>query len=524
MASAFPKLPGYVPTHHLEKTSFKRVSANLQEKLRDPTDKKAIVYPLPRQVKPDQPDQTGALNQDYMSTTHSTFKATSGTLENPELYKPSWVILDKHVLRFYGFFKESVTESAKENHRVRLIQIFFYLEDGSISATEPKLNNSGIPQGPFLKRQKVIKPNAGGQFFSIYDLRIGQEILLFGKNVLVYDCDQYSREFYDNLGLPQDAPFEPPSDTFLSGSQTKYVPVRDTMMKDYLEHKLGGGRVKPAKQFLENDRRVLKFYVYSGIPYIMHYYLADDTIDIREVKYANSGRDPFPLMLKRQRLPRKFSLNQPGQSSEESYITPDQIKHGESLEVFGRKFFIKGCDPFTQEFYKERYSTDFPIGSVEPSTHKEGSNIIIPPHNGFGDEEDSLGYVYRLIPKPPKKDYFKWMDNQAYLRFHAKLNTTKPEDVDRRFIITFFLHDDNILVYEPGQRNSGIVEGKFLEKGKYKNVEQGNIFFVPEDFVIGKDMVINGYSFRLLDMDEFSRKWYEFNSAQNETMKQTYAK
>lgn len=55
----------------------------------------------------------------------------------------------------------------------------------------------------------------------------------------------------------------------------------------------------------------------------------------------------------------------------------------------------------------------------------------IPPYNGFGDEEDSLGYVYRLIPKPPKKDFFKWVDNQVNLRFVARFNTNKPEDVDR---------------------------------------------------------------------------------------------
>jgi hypothetical protein len=57
--------------------------------------------------------------------------------------------------------------------------------------------------------------------------------------------------------------------------------------------------------------------------------------------------------------------------------------------------------------------------------------VIIPPHNGIGDEEDSLGYIYRLIPKPPKKDFFKWVDNQVDLRFLAKLNTDKPEDKDR---------------------------------------------------------------------------------------------
>lgn len=58
-------------------------------------------------------------------------------------------------------------------------------------------------------------------------------------------------------------------------------------------------------------------------------------------------------------------------------------------------------------------------------------DVIIPPHNGIGDEEDSLGYIYRLIPKPPKKDFFKWVDNQVNLRYRAKFNTDKPEDKDR---------------------------------------------------------------------------------------------
>ena len=93
----------------------------------------------------------------------------------------------------------------------------------------------------------------------------------------------------------------------------------------------------------------------------------------------------------------------------------------------------------------------------------------IPPYNYFGDEEDSLGNCYRLVPKPPKKDYFKWVDNQIQLMFTAVMNTDKPEDVNRKFIITYYLNDDTLMVYEPQQRNSGIVSGKFLEKMKYKN-------------------------------------------------------
>ena len=35
------------------------------------------------------------------------------------------------------------------------------------------------------------------------------------------------------------------------------------------------------------------------------------------------------------------------------------------------------------------------------------------------------------------------------------MDTTKPIDQDRRFIISYFLSDDTILVYEPPVRNSG---------------------------------------------------------------------
>lgn len=42
------------------------------------------------------------------------------------------------------------------------------------------------------------------------------------------------------------------------------------------------------------------------------------------------------------------------------------------------------------------------------------------------------------------------------LRFLARMDTTKPIDMDRRFIISYFLSDDTILVFEPPVRNSGM--------------------------------------------------------------------
>ena len=82
--------------------------------------------------------------------------------------------------------------------------------------------------------------------------------------------------------------------------------------------------------------------------------------------------------------------------------------------------------------------------------------MSIPPHNGFGDEVDSLGNCLRLQNKPPKKDYFKYIDNdKIILRFLARLNTKVQEDVDRRFLISFFMADDTIQVYEMFSKNSG---------------------------------------------------------------------
>ena len=50
------------------------------------------------------------------------------------------------MLRFFGYFKEAITESNMENFRVRKVVLYYYLEDGSMHVAEPREDNSGIPQ------------------------------------------------------------------------------------------------------------------------------------------------------------------------------------------------------------------------------------------------------------------------------------------------------------------------------------------------------------------------------------------
>ena len=90
----------------------------------------------------------------------------------------------------------------------------------------------------------------------------------------------------------------------------------------------------------------------------------------------------------------------------------------------------------------------------------------------IGSEEDSRQNCISLIPKPPKQDFKKFMEKDKQgldsnvLRYMASLDTEKAIDADRRFIVSYFLSDNTLSVYEPLVRNSGIIGGKFIRAWK----------------------------------------------------------
>jgi EF-hand domain-containing protein 1 len=204
-------------------------------------------------------------------------------------------------------------------------------------------------------------------------------------------------------------------------------------------------------------------------------------------------------------------VNQPGLSFiGDNYLTCDEIVPGQPIVAFNRAYQINGVDEFTREFFLNKYGREFMPGSIRMPEAPEPTERQIPPYNGFGNEVDSLGYIYDLIPKKPKGDFFKSVDNdKKILRYTARFNTRVPEDVDRRFIISFYLADDAISIYEPAVKNSGIIEGPFLRRNKYKNVDKNNEFITPTDLPIGGDIKINGFSYHILSCDEYTVKYLQ---------------
>jgi len=106
-------------------------------------------------------------------------------------------------LRFYGYFKESVIESRLENYRIRKLILYYFLEDRSIMITEPKVVNSGTPQGSFLKRQMLLRQDGSQTPFEPSDFRVGLDIGICGRSIRIYDADENTRAFFDKLGQPQ---------------------------------------------------------------------------------------------------------------------------------------------------------------------------------------------------------------------------------------------------------------------------------------------------------------------------------
>ena len=95
------------------------------------------------------------------------------------------------------------------------------------------------------------------------------------------------------------------------------------------------------------------------------------------------------------------------------------------------------------------------------------------------------------------------------LRFVAVMDTNYSVDMSRRFIVSFYLSDDTIAVFEPPQRNSGVLGGKYLERGRVKLSGQEIFkseltkYYTASDFYVGAKLMFNDITFIIVGADEY---------------------
>lgn len=197
--------------------------------------------------------------------------------------------------------------------------------------------------------------------------------------------------------------------------------------------------------------QILKFYGYwddqdneFGILHHLeiYYYLADDTVEIKDILPPNSGTDAKSMLVKRSKLPKVFSgLQAPGADSLFTvlnvlgeglqggrfiadpldcgreviqYYKDNDLAIGGVLNCYGRKVVLTDCDPFTKEYYRVKYGLD--VFTPVPKPKDNNATIItdakereLPPWNGYGTHEDSAQNCTTVELKPLQRDLRKFL-------------------------------------------------------------------------------------------------------------------
>ena len=430
-----------------------------------------------------------------------------------------------NVLSFKGYFEEEAVQSPLEKTIMRKLVIKYYLDDHTIEIIEPKIKNSGIPQGKFLKRQRVPKNLNYNEFLNFNDFEVGGSIVVFNKEIKIHSIDKFTREFYKVNGKEQPDCFEAPKDDYTKALERKYVQVDDHLLKEYKEYsevRLGGGNYNEGlDKYLKNDGKVLIFDVvwnddtYAGGTnfYKLHYHLCDDKIEIKEINEPNNGKTPFPLFLKKLHLPKAPKMSHvPGMIRKDTEFYQDKdLILGTTIKIYNREFLLINCDQYTKDYFKENFDID-QIKIEGYSRDKKSTkkmDIKVPPHNGFGSEDDSLSNCYNLIPKPPKIDMAKmFLYDKIILRFVCRMMNDEFDLIDRKLMMSFYCADDSMMLHQVTGKNSGIINGKFLEKKKYKNDLTG-AYLRPQDLFVGQIFSLNKHVLQIIQADEFTLNYME---------------
>ncbi|EFA04366.1 EF-hand domain-containing protein 1-like Protein [Tribolium castaneum] len=442
-----------------------------------------------------------------------------------QMFKPHYALYDQKCLTFKAFFKQGVAESPDEYYRVRHVNIIYFLEDDTITIMEPRTPNSGIDQGRLLKRHRIPK-SEDGEFWHWKDFGVGRNIVFYGVVYHLVDCDTFTREYMASQGLVMAEPEQLPPDPY----------TQNRLMKS---HQNNFTKTPSAddkfRRFLEYDGKILKFKAiwddrdseYGEIrKYEVLYFLADDTVAVKEIHTKNDGRDPYSQLLRKTKLP-KIWTDRPAhfpsiylETTDEEvteFYQPKDLRVGETIFVLGRKMLLYDCDDFTRNYFKKALCMEQGPPMDISEKPKPPPEKKIPPHDGIGSLEDSLQNTLTFMPKPPRKDVVKQILNaNKYLRYEMKMDDIHPEDSIRRFLLLYSLGDNTCKIFEPPIENSGIIGGKYLRSTLLPKPNTNPLdpeYYSPIDFYIGATITVFQQRFIITGADLYVYRYMQANSS-----------
>lgn len=304
--------------------------------------------------------------------------------------------------------------------------------------------------------------------------------------------------------------------------------------KMFIEAKLGNGVDNSGREgFVKYGNTTLKFrccwdnvsHLYGDVQWFtLSYYLADDTIEIVSIPPAHVKDSDRTKLLKRSKLPKDFHMTTGLglRPPTEAFFHWSDFYIGMELDVYGRPLVIMDADGATRDFFADQQmALSNPIIPEAPEIIVHAREV--PPPTGFGSEEDSLRSVAgSLMPGPPP---MKKLGENKVLSFLCSLLSGGIDDVDRRFVLTFYVQDNTLKVIEPPVRNSGFTGGVFLSRRSVKKIAGSNQSTVTNttagtqgdnpnnityrDLYVGCRLKVLMHEFLLLDTNDGTLRWME---------------
>ncbi|GIY63572.1 EF-hand domain-containing protein 1 [Caerostris darwini] len=454
-----------------------------------------------------------------------------------EKFEPHYLKMDSKVLCFDGYIRETVSDSPAETYRIRYLKLYYYLENDTLRVVEPETPNSMLFQGRLLKRGQYMHP-CRTRNYTWKDLNIGKDLHLAGRDIHLYDCDTWTKQFLVDAGLEVGEPEQKPSDPY-------------TEMRRATEGRREHRRLEESGllHFFRNDGKVLRFFGIwksgdSPQPFVrsivLKYYLVDDSLSVNENYIPNAGWDSirattltfrdvesgagmFSAIIGRQKvaLDRNKEIAKlpcyldPSDMDTVAWIKPEHLKTGEDMQILGKTFFLCKSDEFTTHYYKEHFGIDIPQIEVMEKPKPAVFKAIVPPFD-FGKNEETLQDCFHPYSKPPKRIPHQFSTKPAefmntILRFAAVLDTARETERIRKFVISFFMEDDTLKIHEEPVRNTGFDGGTFLARCRLKKgTPRGKeVFYEPQDLYVGAKLEASGHTFVITDADLLALKFMD---------------
>ncbi|BES87230.1 EF-hand domain-containing protein [Nesidiocoris tenuis] len=303
----------------------------------------------------------------------------------PDRYT-KFLMYDKKVLRFTGIWDNRSSEygDVEEYH------VLYYPEDDTMEILKRTKRREQEPTAPLLARIKVPKnwkklratfPAESLENFYEHreetylpqDLILGNTIDVFGRTITLIDCDNATRQFYENYLHVKQPPSISQRDQLKSDDAIRHAArpapeLAERLQEDVLPewHKFTPPQPKTnLVRYLENMNKVLRYTAKfdalrpedEGRKFIIEYRLSDGCIKIIERKLRNTGFQGGKF-LGYQLVPKPNTC-----PANPEYYTPVDFEIGGLVNVFGHRFIITGADLAVYN-YMEQNTEKFKADSI----------------------------------------------------------------------------------------------------------------------------------------------------------------